>query len=523
MDMTLRWYGKKQDSVTLEQIRQIPGVTGVISALHELPAGEPWPYEQVMALKKEVEAAGLKLLGIESINVHEDIKLGAPARDTLIKNYIASLESVGRADIHLVCYNFMPIFDWTRTDLAFPLPDGSNALAYDKTVIEGIRPVSYTVTPLVKADFGDASLTPKHTMGKAARLLYERYKNGAAPIAMVSMDNCSHNGDKLKAAVTAYAAAWVENGLVDAGFSEYVNNPDKVSFPWSMIDKITPRPDAVVQELLKKDGFEDTELIITGRNTYTAPFVNAEETEYLVIEDAFPNGKLPLDAAGIYYTDRETVDKVEKMKVCTCLNPLHTALAIFGCLMSYTTIHDEMEDALLRGLVTRMGYEEGMPVVVNPGILKPEDFIGAVLNKRLPNVFMPDTPQRIATDTSQKLPIRFGETLKAYLAKGQKLGELTFIPLVLAGYLRYLLGINDDGNAFEPSPDPMLGELREAMKDVAFGQIVPQKTFDGILSRKDLFAVDLVENGLSAKITAYFNELNAQPGAVRETLKRVLG
>ena len=140
MDMTLRWYGKKQDSVTLEQIRQIPGVTGVISALHELPAGEPWPYEQVMALKKEVEAAGLKLLGIESINVHEDIKLGAPARDTLIKNYIASLESVGRADLHLVCYNFMPIFDWTRTDLAFPLPDGSNALAYDKTVIEGIRP-----------------------------------------------------------------------------------------------------------------------------------------------------------------------------------------------------------------------------------------------------------------------------------------------------------------------------------------------------------------------------------------------
>ncbi len=387
----------------------------------------------------------------------------------------------------------------------------------------GITGPDGAVTPLVKADFGDASLTPKHTMGKAARLLYERYKNGAAPIAMVSMDNCSHNGDKLKAAVTAYAAAWVENGLVDAGFSEYVNNPDKVSFPWSMIDKITPRPDAVVQELLKKDGFEDTELIITGRNTYTAPFVNAEETEYLVIEDAFPNGKLPLDAAGIYYTDRETVDKVEKMKVCTCLNPLHTALAIFGCLMSYTTIHDEMEDALLRGLVTRMGYEEGMPVVVNPGILKPEDFIGAVLNKRLPNVFMPDTPQRIATDTSQKLPIRFGETLKAYLAKGQKLGELTFIPLVLAGYLRYLLGINDDGNAFEPSPDPMLSELREAMKDVAFGQIVPQKTFDGILSRKDLFAVDLVENGLSAKITAYFNELNAQPGAVRETLKRVLG
>ena len=140
MDMTLRWYGSKLDSVTLQQIRQIPGVTGVISALHEIPAGEPWQEADVMALKKEVEAAGLKLLGIESINVHEDIKLGSPNRDELIENYITSLESVGKADIHLVCYNFMPIFDWTRTDLAFPLPDGSNALAYDKKVIEGIRP-----------------------------------------------------------------------------------------------------------------------------------------------------------------------------------------------------------------------------------------------------------------------------------------------------------------------------------------------------------------------------------------------
>ncbi len=104
MDMTLRWYGSKLDSVTLQQIRQIPGVTGVISALHEIPAGEPWQEADVMALKKEVEAAGLKLLGIESINVHEDIKLGSPNRDELIENYITSLESVGKADIHLVCY-----------------------------------------------------------------------------------------------------------------------------------------------------------------------------------------------------------------------------------------------------------------------------------------------------------------------------------------------------------------------------------------------------------------------------------
>ncbi len=140
MDMTLRWYGSKHDSITLEQIRQIPGVTGVITALHDLPAGEPWPYEEVLKVKNEVEAAGLKLLGVESINIHEDIKLGAPTRDKLIDNYITSLESVGKAGIHMVCYNFMPIFDWTRTDLAYPLADGSTVLAYDPKMIDGIDP-----------------------------------------------------------------------------------------------------------------------------------------------------------------------------------------------------------------------------------------------------------------------------------------------------------------------------------------------------------------------------------------------
>lgn len=193
--------------------------------------------------------------------------------------------------------------------------------------------------PVVKEDMEKGTF--RHIMGKVTNLLYTRYQNGAAPIAMVSMDNCSHNGDKLRAAITAYAKEWAKNGLVEQEFVEYVNDSAKVSFPWSMIDKITPRPDAMVQDMLKKDGFSDTDLIITAKNTYTAPFVNAEETQYLVIEDNFPNGKIPLDQGGIYFTDRQTVDKVEKMKVCTCLNPLHTALAIFGCLLSYTTIHDE--------------------------------------------------------------------------------------------------------------------------------------------------------------------------------------
>ena len=128
------------------------------------------------------------------------------------------------------------------------------------------------------------------------------------------MDNCSHNGDKVKQAVVSYAKEWVAQGLVPAEFLAYVQNGEKVTYPWSMIDKITPRPDEKVQNMLKKDGFEDTETIITERHTYTAPFVNAEETEYLVIEDHYANGHPPLELGGVIYTDQQTVDKVEKMK-----------------------------------------------------------------------------------------------------------------------------------------------------------------------------------------------------------------
>ena len=129
MQMTLRWYGSKFDTVTLQQIRQIPGVKGVITTLYDLPAGTLWPRERIHALKEEVEASGLSILGIESVNVHDDIKIGLPSRDKYIDNYIKTLEHLGQEDIHMVCYNFMPVFDWTRTDLAKVRPDGSTVLA----------------------------------------------------------------------------------------------------------------------------------------------------------------------------------------------------------------------------------------------------------------------------------------------------------------------------------------------------------------------------------------------------------
>ena len=375
----------------------------------------------------------------------------------------------------------------------------------------------------VSSDFREGPKQPGNIMGKVTALLFERYQNGDYPIAMVSMDNCSHNGDKLFAAVETYAKNWVNHGFAEEGFLRYINDSARVTFPWSMIDKITPRPDDKVKQMLEKDGFEDTDLIITSKNTYTAPFVNAEETEYLVIEDTFPNGRPPLEKAGFLFTDRETVDKVEKMKVCTCLNPLHTALAVYGCLLSYHTIWEEMRDPELSKLVNKIGYVEGMPVVINPGVLDPQDFIDAVIQRRLPNPFMPDAPQRIATDTSQKIPIRFGETIKAYVKSDNlKVTDLTFIPLAIAGWCRYLMGIDDEGNEFIPSPDPMLAELQGYVKDIKLGDKLRKDTLKPILSNDKIFAVDLYRVGLGEKIEDMFEELIAGKGAVRATLKKYL-
>ena len=141
MKMTFRWYGEN-DPVTLEKIRQIPGVTGIVSAIYDIPVGEVWSYERIMELKNTVEAEGLELSVIESVPVQEDIKMGCGKRDEYIENYCETLRNLAKAGIDCVCYNFMPVFDWTRSDLGFKLSDGSTALSYDDATVKNMNPLS---------------------------------------------------------------------------------------------------------------------------------------------------------------------------------------------------------------------------------------------------------------------------------------------------------------------------------------------------------------------------------------------
>ena len=378
--------------------------------------------------------------------------------------------------------------------------------------------------PFIQKDIDNGPEKPVSAMAVVCALLYERFQAGKAPLAVVSMDNCSHNGEKLRNSILTMAKEWEKKGYVTGEFVNYISDEDQVSFPWSMIDKITPRPAESVCRSLEELGIEDIAPVITSKNTYIAPFVNAEGPQYLVIEDHFPNGRPALEKAGVYMTDRDTVNKVERMKVTTCLNPLHTALAVYGCVLGYDSIAAEMKDADLKKLVETIGYKEGMPVVTDPGILSPMDFIHEVIDQRLPNPFIPDTPQRIATDTSQKITVRFGETIKSYVASDSlDVHSLTAIPLAIAGWLRYLLAVDDEGKEMNVSSDPMLEVLQKQLADVKLGD---PESADGklteILSNKVLFGSDLNEIGLAEKIEGMFKELIAGPGAVRATLHKYM-
>ena len=365
----------------------------------------------------------------------------------------------------------------------------------------GLQMISFTITekgyalknasgdffPFVQADIDNGPEKTTGAMAIVCAMLLHRFENGKAPLAVVSMDNCSHNGEKLRGAVLTMAEEWLKKGFVPQAFVDYISDETQVAFPWTMIDKITPRPADSVCAELEKLGCEAIAPVITSKRTYIAPFVNAEKPQYLVVEDRFPNGRPPLEQAGVYMTDRETVNKTERMKVTTCLNPLHTALAVYGCMLGYTLIDE-------------------------------------VVEQRLPNPFMPDSPQRIATDTSQKVGIRFGETIKSYVEKGKDLHELTALSLAIAGWLRYLLGVGDDGKAIEISADPMKDELQVQLAGIEVGR---PESYNGqirpILANANIFGSDLCALGMADRIEEMFVSELAGEGAVRRTLEAYLG
>lgn len=379
------------------------------------------------------------------------------------------------------------------------------------------------LTPAVQADLENGPEHSRHAMTVLTEMLFERFKAGRLPLALVSMDNCSENGKRLRDAVLTIAEEWCRRGFVPQSFVEFLQDEKKIAFPWTMIDKITPRPSTEVAADLAADGVEDVAPLITSKKTFIAPFGNAERAQYLVVEDHFPNGRPPLADAGVYMTDRDTVSRSEKMKVNTCLNPIHTALCTYDCLLGYELFADGMKDPQLARLAHRIGYVEGLPVVTDPGILSPKAFLDEVINVRMSNPYLGDTAQRIATDISQMVGIRFGETIKTYVKRDGSAEKLTGIALAITGWLRYLLAKDDAGRPMPLAPDPMIPELQAQL---ATADLNDPESISGalypILSNENIFGVNLYKAGIGKKIENMFKKETEGDGSVRKTLKYYL-
>lgn len=380
--------------------------------------------------------------------------------------------------------------------------------------------------PFVESDIQNGPDKAVGAMAIVTAMLYERYKAGKYPLALVSMDNCSHNGAKLRESVMTMAEEWKKAGFVEAEFTDYVGNESLVAFPWTMIDKITPRPSEQIADDLEALGVENMQPVITGKRTYIAPFVNAEKPQYLVIEDNFPNGRPALEKGfGVYMADRETVNLSERMKVTVCLNPVHSATGPLGVVLGYDLFaHMLNTNKDMMKMARMVAYDEGLPVVPNPGILSPQEFVDELFNDRFPNEYLGDTNLRLAVDVSQMVGIRFGETIKAYVAKYGNASKLTAIPLGIAGWLRYMLGVDDQGKKYELAPDPMNEEIQEQLKDIVVGQ--PETFKDQlkpILSNERIFFTNIYETGLGEKIETMFREMISGPEAVKATIHKYVG
>ena len=243
----------------------------------------------------------------------------------------------------------------------------------------------------------------------------------------------------------------------------------------------------------------------------------------MLIENLFPNGHPPLEQLGIIFTSGSIVEKSMEMKACSTLNPMDTAMAAYGSLLGYETISSEMNDEDIVTFITNLSNVECMPLGADPGVLDPTEFIHEILTVRYPNPYLNDTPARIMTDTSQKVGTRYGQILSNYYnssAPMDRVTHLSYIPLAIAGWLRYLIGVDDNGNPMQLSPDPLLPSLQKQLEGITLGSTATEEQLYPILSDRTIFMVNLFEVGCGERVVEYFNELIAGPGAVRATLHR---
>lgn len=367
----------------------------------------------------------------------------------------------------------------------------------------------------------DGFKNPQHVLSLLTASLYARFKKGnATPIALVSFDTFGSQGSPLKDKLVEIATKWYKLGLVPVEFLRYLREDKKVSYPQVVLDKKVQIPLVHVKSVLKKAGLEGLADKRTDKGNRLSPYVNGEREQHLWIENKFPNGRPPLDKLGVQFTTKKgLIEAQDRMETC-CLQPLEFVLGIYGSLLGYHYTGDMMKDQSLSDLVHCVGYQEGLSVVTTA---KDETkiYLDEVFTKRLPNGYMKQTPSSFVGESGLKMTRCFGETLKRYVKKGKPMEEMVGIPLAIAGWLRYLLEVDD---RLQPM-SVVLDDTSEIVQNNLQGIVVGKpETYRGqlrvLLTNDQLFGVNLQEVGLATKIEELFVAQLAGEGAVKATVKQ---
>ncbi|PWG00183.1 mannitol dehydrogenase family protein [Levilactobacillus bambusae] len=375
----------------------------------------------------------------------------------------------------------------------------------------------------IQEDMVNGPDEPLSDMGRITALLYARYQAGRLPIALLSTDNFSQNGDRLKGSVLTIADSWETNRVIEPGFSEYLTDSACVSFPISTIDRTTLAPSHEVAAKLQEQGFSDTTMLERPGHSAVAPFVNTEVAHYLVVEDNFPNGRPPFEQVGVIMTDRTTVNQVDESKVTTTLWPILDTLAIYGKLLGFETLAEAIQHPELSQLVKNVG-QESVAVAEPIEAVDEEAYLAELISSRLPNPYLSATTQYMAKRLSTHLATNFGVTVSRYDARDNVAPQqLTHISLVIATWIRYLMGINDEGRPFNPSPDDRWNECHAYVADIQLGEETDVHAhLEPLLSDRTLFGQNLYGVGIGEQIEADFKAEIAGVGAIKATLSAIL-
>lgn len=372
-------------------------------------------------------------------------------------------------------------------------PEAAYGVAYSGEGVEVISPLLKDDISLGKADSDPAKWTA---------FAYRRYQTTKAPFAFLSCTNFSSNGNFTRATVEEVAKGWQKRGFVEQGFLDYLKS--EVAFPNCMIDRITPEAGPNIPKYQRMFGFD-------------ARFVNTEPRWYWVIEDRFPQGRPRLEEAGVIFVDSyEKIKQYEDMKL-RLLNMAHSTIASLGTLLGYERVYQAIKDEDIYSLIKKIGEEEVIRALEKPAKIDPAEFFKETIDKRLPNPNIPDEPKRIALGFSTKIKPRFVDSI---IANYEQKKKVNYLLLPIAGWLRYLIGLDDRGRKMELSADPMLPKLQECIQGIQFGrrESVGDK-LRPILTNKGIMGIDLYEIGVGDKIEEYFKKMIAGVGAVRKTLK----